>query len=67
MQIACHDCTQQTGSPYQSQNMFDSLQVEIAGIQAVFRFLTVQFYVAGPSDPLCASWHRFSGEQFFLL
>jgi hypothetical protein len=31
--------------------MFDPLQVEIAGIQAVFRFLAVQFYVAGPSDP----------------
>jgi hypothetical protein len=45
------DCTQQTGSPYLSQNMFDPLQVEIAGIQAVFRFLAVQFYVAGPSDP----------------
>jgi hypothetical protein len=31
--------------------MFDPRQVEIAGIQAVFTFPTVQFYVAGPSDP----------------
>jgi hypothetical protein len=31
--------------------MSDPLQVENAGIQAVFTFLTVQFYVAGPSDP----------------
>ena len=52
LSIARHDCTQQTGSPWRSRNRLGLARVKMLGIPSVFPFLTVQFYVAGPSDPI---------------